>query len=238
MTLNGYHAVVEALRHNATGIIYITCQHKSFKKILYLAQKNNCQIIELNQNELKAMGGRQGILFKTKPLHSTYVANLKQWLKNKESESLCVLILDHILDPQNLGAIIRSATLLGIQLIIQPERRNAPENELAARSAAGGLSIMPRCNTNNLSNVITILKEHNIWVYALDMSGIPISGFKLPNRCAFVLGGEHKGVSALLKKNSDSLLSIPNNKKLESFNVGVSASFACYEYFIQHLYTE
>ena len=123
--------------------------------------------------------------------------------------------------------------MLGIDLVIQPERRMAPENELAGRSAAGGMSIMPRCYTNNLSNAMQLLKKNNIWVYALDMGGTSLSGVTLPDRCAFVLGGEHKGVSQLSRQSSDDVISIPNNNVLDSFNVSVSASIICYEYYTQ-----
>lgn len=237
MILNGVHAVREALQHKASGVLYVSMQHKDFKQLVLLAKKNNCKIITQSPQEIKSKGGRQGVLFQTNFLQKNYVPNLKQWLleKEKAKATIGIIILDHILDPQNFGAIVRSANLFGINLIIQPERRMAPENAISVRSASGGMSSMPRCYENNLQNSVQLLQKYNFWIYALDMQGTSIKKIKFPKRVAFILGGEHKGVSNLLLNNCDEKISIPNNGSLESFNVSVSAAIACYEYFTQNI---
>lgn len=237
MNINGTNAIIEALKKQAQGIIYIHTQHKSYKYIVALAKKNNCKIEIISLRDLKTQGARQGVVFKIEKAPPTFVPHLKQWLSTREKQGLGVLILDHILDPQNLGAILRSAALFNIDLVIQPERRTAPENDVSVRSAAGAFSIVHRYYENNLANTIRLLQEHNVWVFALDMDGKNIATYTFPDRVAFILGNEHKGISRLLKEKSDDVLSIPNSQALDSLNVGVSAAIACYEYYRQRAST-
>lgn len=235
MNINGTNAIIEALKKQSKGVIYIHTQHKSYRHIVALAKKNNCTIQIVPLHELKTQGARQGVMFKIERAPPTYIPSLKQWLNERKTQGLCILILDHILDPQNLGAILRSAALFDVDVVIQPERRTAPENDVCARSAAGAFSIIQRYYENNLANTIRLLQEHNVWIFALDMNGKNIASYNIPERTAFILGNEHKGVSRLLKEKSDDVLSIPNNKILDSLNVSVSAGIACYEYYRQKI---
>lgn len=231
MEINGSHAVIEALKKDATGTVYIHSQQKYYKLITSLAKKNHCKIEIVSPQELKSKLARQGVLFKITSVPDTYVPNLKQWLSERKEVPLGIIVLDHILDPQNLGAIMRSAVLFDIDLMVLPQRRNAPENEVAARSSAGGFATMNRCYENNLQSVVKLLQEHNIWVYAMDMKGTDMSMTKIPQRSAFILGNEHKGVSRILQEKCDERLSIPHNNKLDSLNVSVSAAIVSYEYY-------
>lgn len=240
MLLTGTHAIIEALQHTSTtGTLYINNRHTRYTHIVSLAKKRGCTIQVASNEEIKKKGGRQGVLFivSKHTFSDIQVPQLDTWLKEKTEQPLCILILDHILDPQNYGAIIRSSFLLEVDLIIAPKRRMAPENDIAFRSSAGAMSYMPRCYVSNLNSNISLLQKYNIWVYALDLDGSDITNINLPDRCAFILGSEHKGVSHLIKQHTDDVLTIPSNNKLDSFNVGVSAALTCFEYYRQHRHT-
>ena len=146
--------------------------------------------------------------------------------KNKD---LLFVILDEVLDPHNLGSVIRVAECAGATGVIIPNRRSAIVNETVVRTSAGATAYVPVIKVGNLNQTIEKLKEQNIWVYALDMDGEDMEKSNLKGDIALVVGGEGTGVKSLTKKLCDGVVAIPMFGKVNSLNASVSAGIVLYE---------
>jgi 23S rRNA (guanosine2251-2'-O)-methyltransferase len=145
-------------------------------------------------------------------------------------ERAVALVLDHIEDPQNLGAIIRSADAFGVSFVVVPARRASPPTQAVVRASAGATAWVPVIVVQNLNDALKKLKSSGFWVYAADMEGIRLDSVELEPRTCFVLGNEGAGVSRLLMENADRKVAIPMVGHVESLNVSVSAALCMYEY--------
>ena len=153
--------------------------------------------------------------------------------KRKNEPSLYV-ILDGIEDPQNLGAIIRTAEAVGVHGVVIRERRAVGLTAVGAKAAAGALEYVSVARVSNISQAIETLKKNNVWVVGIDPAGkaeYDKIDYRLP--VAIVIGGEGRGVSDLVKKRCDSLASIPMRGKITSLNAAVAAALVMYEAFRQ-----
>ena len=146
--------------------------------------------------------------------------------KNKD---LLFVILDEVLDPHNLGSVIRVAECAGATGVIIPNRRSAIVNETVVRTSAGATAYVPVIKVGNLNQTIEKLKEKNIWVYALDMDGEDMEKSNLKGDIALVVGGEGTGVKSLTKKLCDGVVAIPMFGMVNSLNASVSAGIVLYE---------
>jgi 23S rRNA (guanosine2251-2'-O)-methyltransferase len=139
-------------------------------------------------------------------------------------------MLDGLEDPQNLGAIIRTADASGVHGVIIPQRRAVGLTGTVAKTSAGAIEYVPVARVVNLNNAIKTLKDNNVWVIGIDQDGkrsfLEID-FKLPT--ALVIGGEGKGLSRLVKENCDEVASIPMKGKISSLNASVAATVTMYE---------
>lgn len=158
-------------------------------------------------------------------------ADLDEVISKTQSQGkdLFFVILDGVLDPHNLGSIIRVAECAGLSGVIIPARRSASVNETVVRTSAGATAYVPIIKVTNLSQTIEKLKECGVWVYALDMDGENITKCNLTGNLALVVGGEGDGVHELMRKTCDGILSIPMFGKVNSLNASVSAGIAIYE---------
>jgi len=143
-------------------------------------------------------------------------------------------MLDGIEDPQNLGAIIRTAEASGTHGIIIRTRRAAGLTAAVARASAGAVEYVPVARVVNIAQTIVRLKENGIWVIGVDSSGredYRHADFTSP--VTIVIGGEGKGISELVKKRCDYLISVPMAGKISSLNASVAAALVMYEAFYQ-----
>jgi 23S rRNA (guanosine2251-2'-O)-methyltransferase len=141
-----------------------------------------------------------------------------------------VFVLDHIEDPHNVGAILRSADAFGVDAVIIPGRRASPLTDAAARSSAGAIAWMPVIQVSNLRAAVDELKSAGYWVYAADMAGAPVGEHPMSKKALVVLGNEGRGASRILKEAADESISIPMHGHVDSLNVSVSAAILMYEY--------
>ena len=144
-------------------------------------------------------------------------------------KDILFVILDEVLDPHNLGSVIRVAECAGATGVIIPNRRSATVNETAVRTSAGATAYVPVIKVNNLNQAIEKLKKENIWVYASDMDGEAMYRTNLKGDIALVIGGEGTGVRDLTKKLCDGVISIPMYGEVNSLNASVSAGIVLYE---------
>jgi 23S rRNA (guanosine2251-2'-O)-methyltransferase len=158
-------------------------------------------------------------------------ADLKKTIKQtrEEGKDILFVILDEVLDPHNLGSVIRVAECAGATGVIISNRRSALVNETVVRTSAGATAYVPVVKVNNINQAIETLKEANVWVYALDMDGDEMYKTNLKGNIALVVGSEGNGVKQLTRKTCDGVISIPMFGQVNSLNASVSAGIAVYE---------
>ncbi len=150
-------------------------------------------------------------------------------LAKKREEDPFVIILDGIEDPHNLGAIMRTAECAGAHGIIIPNRRSATVNETVIKTSAGAAAHIMCAKVSNLVDAMKQLQEEGVWISALDMDGTDLSNANLSGPIALVVGGEDKGVSRLIKDNSDFVVSLPIKGKINSLNASNAAAIVIYK---------
>ena len=169
----------------------------------------------------------QGILLECEPLSQP---SLQEWLKEAHNKPL--LLLDQVSDPHNVGAILRTAAAFGVGAVITLERNAAQETGTLAKSASGGLEIVPLISVGNLAQTIEILKKAGYWTYGLDGEAKETIGQqKFDAKTALVLGAEGRGLRRLTAEHCDFLVNIPMSGAMESLNVSNAAAVAMYEIF-------
>jgi 23S rRNA (guanosine2251-2'-O)-methyltransferase len=142
-----------------------------------------------------------------------------------------LVVLDHIEDPQNVGAIARSALAAGMTGMVVSSRRAAPLSATAFKAAAGALETLPVSIVGSVPEALSRLKYRGIWIVGLEAgSARSLFGLDLfTEPVAVVVGAEGAGLSVLSAKRCDVLASIPMAASFESLNASVSAALACFE---------
>ncbi|MBC8287529.1 MAG: 23S rRNA (guanosine(2251)-2'-O)-methyltransferase RlmB [Nitrospinae bacterium] len=141
-----------------------------------------------------------------------------------------LVILDGIQDPQNLGAIIRSAETLGIQGMILPKHGTSSLTETVAKCSSGAIEHLPIAWVTNLARCMEQLKEAGFWIAGVVPDGeMPCYQYQFDTPVALVIGGEEKGIRPLLKKSCDVTLAIPMKGKLGSLNAASASTVVFYE---------
>lgn len=149
----------------------------------------------------------------------------------KQPEPSMVLLCDHIQDPHNLGAIIRTAEAAGADAVMFPKRGGALPTGTVVKSSAGAALRLPLAMTGNISQTVRLLQESGYWVVGLAMEAEETL-FKadMPPRTAFVIGSEGEGLGRIVAKNCDELRSIPMVGDTGSLNASVAAALAMFEW--------
>ena len=140
-----------------------------------------------------------------------------------------VLVLDQVSDPQNLGAILRSAVAFGVRAVIVPHRQSAELGGATAKAASGALDMIPIVEVTNLSRALETLKELGYWRAGLDgKAEQTIDQAPSFEKLALVLGAEGSGIRRLVAEHCDLLLKLPISDRMESLNVSVASGIALY----------
>ena len=139
-----------------------------------------------------------------------------------------VVMLDHLEDPHNFGAIIRTCEAAGIKSIIIPKDRSVSVTSTVMKTSAGALEHVNIAMVNNLVNVIDDFKDNGFFVYAADMDGENYKNVDYANKVLLVIGSEGNGVGRLVKKNCDQILAIPMSGHVNSLNASVAAAILIY----------
>lgn len=146
----------------------------------------------------------------------------------EQGEDPFLIILDGVTDPQNLGAIIRTAACVGAHGVIVPERRAVGLTPVAVKASAGAVEVVKVARVTNLNRTLDMLKKEGIWLYAADMKGETYLKCDLTGPIALVIGSEGEGVSRLVMENCDHCVSLPMSGKLDSLNASVAAGVLMY----------
>lgn len=231
--LTGFHAIEEFLRSKqgaSSGTrLLVSSSGPRIKEILILAGKLGIEAEHCTKGELDALEpDNRGIVLETQE-REREEPDLGSFLLDPPERSL-VIVLDHIEDPQNLGAVLRSADVFAADLVLAPKKRSAPLTDAAVKASAGAAAYAPLALVPNLADALKRLAKAGYWLYAADMGGTDLSKADIANRSTFVLGNEGSGVSRLLKDACDLTLSIPMAGHVDSLNVSAAAAVMMYEY--------
>lgn len=230
--LTGFHAMEEFVQSGSTAgaTLLVAAAGPRIKVIIERARKAGLSIQRTSPAELDALApDNRGAAVQIEGSSASTELDLETWLRGPLSANELVIILDHIEDPHNLGAVMRSADVFAADLVIIPGRRAARETDTVARASAGAVAYVPVATVPNLARAVELLKEAGFWTYAADMGGQSLPDAELSGRVAIVMGGEGSGVSRLLKERCDGALSIPQYGHVDSLNVSVAAGVLMYE---------
>ena len=168
----------------------------------------------------------QGFIAYTSDYKYFDVYDILEDVKDKDG---FVVVLNEILDPHNLGSIIRVCECAGVDGIIIGKDRSASVNDTVMRISAGALNHVKVARVTNINNAIDTLKEHGFWVYGAEVGGQEIYKADLKGKLCLVIGGEDSGVKRLTKEKCDGIISIPMYGKVNSLNASVACGVCIYE---------
>ncbi len=238
--LFGPHAVREALlaQRRRFGLLWIrkasqrrTTPHAA---LCTLARKQGVVVRQTDQGVFRTLdkaGSRhQGIALEAGPLP---LASLDEiWGRSRQQQELpLLLILDHIQDPHNMGAIIRSAEVCGVHGVLTPRRRACPLSPAVSQASAGALEHMLLAQVANLPRAMADLQARGVWIGGLEAGDLPaqdIAGMDLDRALALVVGHEGSGLSRLVRERCDFLLRLAMQGQIASFNASNAVAIALY----------
>jgi 23S rRNA (guanosine2251-2'-O)-methyltransferase len=175
----------------------------------------------------KRTGEREGAGIAAEMAEFRY-AELEGWIATLRETSRAFL-LDGVTDPQNLGAILRSALAFGFDGVLIPEDRSCPVTGTVFRASAGAAAHLPVVQMKNLARTIERLQEAGFWVYAAEGDeGAVLPEFRPAKRTAVVLGSEEKGIRRLAREKCDGVVRIPMAPGVESLNVSVAGGIIAF----------
>ena len=154
---------------------------------------------------------------------------LRQAIESTNAADALIVVLDHITDPQNYGAILRSADQFGVALVVVPGRRAVPLTATVIQASAGTAQFARIVTVANIANALKELQAAGFWVYGADLSGQRMDRLDARGRVALVLGSEGPGLHRLVRERCDLLVRIPAAGHVDSFNVSVAAGILMFE---------
>lgn len=228
--LTGYRGIEESLKSGPTGAVLLAVTGSArVGRIVSIARSHGVPVELVSRKSLRQRAGesaRDCALLVAPDRQTT--ATLES-ISNPEAGDSLIIVLDHVTDPHNLGAILRSADLFGADGVIVPDRRSADITPVVVQSSAGAAGHVPVVRVSNLARAVQTLKEREYWIYGADMSGQRADTVDLSGRVVAILGSEGHGLSELLRNRSDALVSLPAAGHVDSFNVSVAAGILMYE---------
>lgn len=239
MKVEGKNAVYELLRSNSKiDKIFIQQNLKQeLSKIIDLANTKHTKTSFVPKQLLDGMStvkNHQGVIADIQGFVYSTIDDIFD-IANQRNESPFIILVDEVADPHNLGSLIRTAECAGVHGIVIPKNRACLVNDTVIKVSTGACFNIKIACVSNLNDCIRNLKERGVWVYSLEANGSSMYQTDLTGSTALVVGSEGFGVSALTKKLSDEILSLPMRGKVNSLNASVAGGVAIYEVLRQRL---
>ncbi|MBP7320820.1 MAG: 23S rRNA (guanosine(2251)-2'-O)-methyltransferase RlmB [Lachnospiraceae bacterium] len=240
LTIEGRNAVLEAFRAGKTidkVFLMDGCQDGPIKSILREAKKTDAIIQFVTKERLDQLSDsqkHQGVIAFAAAYEYAQVDELLDIAK-KKGEAPFLILLDNIEDPHNLGAILRTANVVGAHGVIIPKRRASGLTATVAKTSAGAINYTPVAKVTNMTKTIQELKEKGMWFVCADMAGTSMYKLDLKGPIGLVIGNEGDGVSKLVKENCDFIASIPVKGEINSLNASVATGVLAYEILRQRM---
>jgi 23S rRNA (guanosine2251-2'-O)-methyltransferase len=240
LRIEGRNAVLEALRSGKPiDKIYALdgCMDGPVRTICREAKKNDVilqYVTKERLDQLSETGKHQGVIANGAAYAYATIEDMLELARQRQEDPL-LIFLDGVEDPHNLGAVIRTANLVGAHGVVIPKRRAVGLTATVAKASAGALNYTPVAKVTNLSRTMEDLKKQGMWFVCADMDGELMYDLKLTGSMGVVLGNEGSGVSELVKKHCDLTAAIPMKGEIDSLNVSVAAGVLTYEILRQRL---
>lgn len=235
MYLYGKHALTEALlaRPKAIQKVFLSNEMEQDSELSGMLKKNNIPVSSMKGDVKKDVGSdavHQGVIavIASESLYSSLDSALELASQKKNP---CLVLLDELHDPHNVGAIIRSAVAFGASAILMPKHNQAPITGVVIKTSVGMVFRISIVLIGNVNQTIRDLKDKGYWSYGLVMNGttsLPKAVFDTPT--LFIVGNESVGIREKTLELCDVPLSIPMNPDCESLNAATAASVVLYEY--------
>jgi 23S rRNA (guanosine2251-2'-O)-methyltransferase len=235
-TLYGVHAVQEALAAGRRDLFEVYVDRRNtasgrLPSILAAAEARGIEIRPMDAAQMASLAGT--------PAHQGVAARVSVYSGHDFSSLLAAagrpeaglfLALDQIVDPHNLGAVLRTALCAGVEAVLVPKDRSAPPTPAVSKISAGALEHIRLAPVTNLVRALEAMKAAGRWVAGLDRSaGESIYRADLTLPMVLVIGGEGRGMRPLVRRTCDLLVSIPQTGPLDSLNASVAAGIALFE---------
>ncbi len=233
----GKNPVTELLKSKAgVDTVFISENLNPAVQNYYTALAKECGAVIKRVHPLKLKSlcqseNHQGVAAYASTVEYVSLGQILAAAKDK-NEPPFIIVCDGIEDPHNLGAIMRSAYLMGAHGIIIPKRGGVSVTGVVHKTSAGASMHLPVCKVANIAQAVRQLKENNVFVYAADLNDTPIYKQNLTGAIALVVGSEGKGVQPLVKSLCDDVVSIPMSNAasaVDSYNASVAAGIIMYE---------
>lgn len=212
-TLNSKNKILKAYINKSFNDTNIIEKLKELK--VRINYTNNFDLDKLTDNGL-----HQGIVLQIDDI-KTY--NYDEVIPNLNKEYKTIVMLDHLEDPHNFGAIIRTSYALGVDAIIIPNDRSVNITATVVKTSAGAINNIPIIRVPNLNATITKLKKDGFWIVGTSMNGISYTKIDYKTSICLIIGNEGKGMAKTLQKECDYLATIPMQNHFDSLNASVSS---------------
>ncbi|MDY3800705.1 MAG: 23S rRNA (guanosine(2251)-2'-O)-methyltransferase RlmB [Bacilli bacterium] len=197
----------------------------SDQEVLRLIEKKKYNVKIVKKYELDKMTkeNHQGIILK---VNDFKYSDLDSFTKKDDS---LVVLLDHIEDPHNFGAIIRTCEAANVDGIIIPKNRSVDVNSTVIRTSVGATEYVPVAQVTNIKSTIDKLKKDGYWIVGTDMNGTNYSQIDYKGKTCIIIGNEGSGMARIVRENCDFIAEIPMKGKINSLNASVAAGIIIYE---------
>jgi 23S rRNA (guanosine2251-2'-O)-methyltransferase len=227
--LFGIHAVSAAL-DNAQRIVHRLVATRTGEGKLAPSEQSSVRAEIVDRDTLEALlppgAVHQGVALHAAPLPNVELKDVIE----RAPDTACIVVLDQVTDPQNVGAIMRSAAAFGATAIVLQDRHTPPVTGALAKAASGAVEYLPLVRVTNLSRALDVLKSAGYWCVGLDgEADIALPDAKLDGRVGLVMGSEDSGLRRLTAENCDALARLPTSQTFGTLNVSAASAAALYE---------
>ena len=233
--LSGRNPVMEALRSGRPiSKIFISAgEHQgSIREIIALAKEKNIPVQTTEAAKLEAMSlgiRTQGVVAMVSPVAYASIEDIVALAESRE-EKPCLVLLDQLKDPQNLGAVLRTVDAAGAHGVLIPQRRSCQLSAAVAKASAGAIEYVKVAQIGNVAQTLEMLKKQGFWVIGADPErGVAFQEVDLTGPVVIVIGDEGEGMAHLTREKCDSLVRIPMRGKVQSLNASVASAIILYE---------
>ena len=234
--LYGLHAAKEAMKNPLRKCLKVLTSLKleeEIREVLISADKADVTVqsttTESIEAELPKGAVHQNLAVLVEPLEYLTIEDLV--VDVTDIEKCCVMLLDGITDPHNIGAIVRSAVAFGVHAIVVPEHGSPTFTSVTAKTACGGMEYLPVVKVTNLKQATSALADAGFWSTCLsEHADKTLSDCDLKGKQMLILGSEGKGVKPSIQEGSDVVAKLPTQSPMESLNVSNAAAITLYEF--------
>lgn len=232
----GRHPVMAALKaHQEANKLFVQADLKAdaVHTMVQLARQQHIIVSSVPKQKLdRLVAGQnhQGVVLAIAAYEYATVDDLFARAE-EQGEAPYLLMLDGIVDPHNLGSILRTADATGVHGIIIPKRRAVQLTATVAKTSTGAIEHVPVARVTNMVQTAKELKKRGCWLFGTDMEGTDFRQWQAKGPTVVVIGNEGRGITPLLKKTCDEMLTIPMTGHVQSLNASVAASLIMYQGF-------